>query len=107
MSPEYLDELADLADPGQLWRLAGLEQKKLPPILRKQLDTGVALRRHAEHIRCLQTLIGTGRSLRITPLSPNGTALDVVAAPAKYRNPPLPADPQPSGMVEINRRGKR
>lgn len=81
MTPEYLHELADLADPDKLWRLGGFEQMGLPPDLRKQLDTGIALRRHAEHVRRLQELLGKGKSLLLTPLSPNGTDLRTVPMP--------------------------
>lgn len=120
MSPEYLDELADLSDPGQLWRLAGLDQMKLPPVLRRQLDTGVALRRHAEDERRMRELLGTGNSLLLTPIAINSRRVDVIATPAAFvpaararpgfrptANPPLPADPPPIEQVENNRRGKR
>lgn len=85
MTPEYLRELADLSDPDELWRRSGVDQRELNSVQRKQLDTGVALRRHAEHIRRLRELIGTGRSLVITPLSPNGTASLTIEAPEEHR----------------------
>lgn len=86
MTPEYLRELADLADPDQLWRLKGLDQLALPPEKRHQLDTGVALRRQAEHVRRLQALVGTGMSLLITPLgSYNVTDSRSVRMPAVLR----------------------
>lgn len=85
MTPEYLDELADIADPDQLWRLPGMAQLDLPPEKRRQLDAGVALRRHSAHIQRLRTLMGTGRSLLITPLSPNGTAVKTVETPSDHR----------------------
>lgn len=85
MTPEYLNELADLADPDQLWRLAGLDQLALPLDKRRQLDTGVALRRHAGHVAELQALIGTGKSLLITQLSPNGSAHMTLATPARHK----------------------
>ena len=83
MTPEYLRELADLADPEQLWRLSCFDQMDLPPEKRRQLDAGVALRRHAEHVRRLRELLGTGQSLLLTPLSPNGTDVRTVPMPAE------------------------
>lgn len=73
MTPEYLEELADLADPDQLWRLRGFDQLDLPADKRRQLDIGVALRRHASHVRELRELIGTGKSLLLTPYGPSCT----------------------------------
>lgn len=84
MTPEYLRDLADLADPEQLWRLPGMKQLDLPPEKRHQLDTGVALRRHAAHIERLRDLLGTGRSLLITPLSLNGSAIKTVKTPPDH-----------------------
>lgn len=83
MTPEYVEGLADLADPEQLWKLAPLAQLDLPADRRRQLDAGVALRRYAGHLRQLNALIGTGRSLLITPLSPNSTAIKTVPSPKK------------------------
>lgn len=84
MTPEYLNELADMVDPDELWRINPLEQINLSPELRKKLDAGVALRRHAEHVRLLGELLGTGRSLVTTPLSKNSTASMTIQAPAKH-----------------------
>lgn len=85
MTPAYLLELADFADPEQLWRLPGMKQLELPVEKRRQLDAGVALRRHARHIQQLRDLIGTGRSLLITPLSTNGQAIKTVKTPASHK----------------------
>lgn len=68
MAPEYLLQLADIADPDQLWRLGWEDQRALPQDKLHQLDIGVALRRQAEHVRRLQAMVGTGMSLLITPL---------------------------------------
>lgn len=68
MTPDYIRALAEAADPDQLWRRSGLDQEHLSAAQRKQLDTGVALRRHAEHVARLQSLRGTGHSLLLTPL---------------------------------------
>ncbi len=47
MTPQYLNELADLADPDRLWRLGWEAQRDLQADKRHHLDTGVALRRYA------------------------------------------------------------
>jgi hypothetical protein len=85
MTPEYIEQLADLADPDSLWRLPAFDQLDLPPEKRQQLDAGVALRRHADHVRRLNSLLGTGESLLLTPLSLNGTAVMQVKTPAHHR----------------------
>lgn len=85
MTPEYLEQLADLADPDQLWHLSPFAQRDLPRDKRAQLDTGVALRRHASDVRRLRALLGTGRSLLLTPLSENGRHSTEIATPAKIR----------------------
>lgn len=85
MTPEYLRELADLADPDKLWTLGALEQFDLPPEKRRQLDAGIALRRHAAHVKDLLGLLGTGKSLLLTPLSENGTAIMTTRTPAAHR----------------------
>lgn len=84
MTPEYLRELADIADPDQLWRLNPLDQIELPQEKRQQLDAGVALRRHAEHIRRLWDLLGTGKSLVITPIRRNNNAVMTMPAPDSH-----------------------
>ena len=84
MTPEYLKELADLADPNQLWRRAGLDRLSFSPEQKRQLDTGVALRRHAHHIKELRSLLGTDESLLLTPLSGNGTAIMRVPTPPEH-----------------------
>lgn len=81
MSPEYLRELADLADPKELWRLSGMDKMNLPPEDKRQLDMGVALRRHATHIEVLRGLIGTGKSLLMTPIGPNSKLVDMIPTP--------------------------
>src|SRR3569832_2055278 len=85
MTPEYLNELADLADPDNLWRLSGRAQMALPPEKRRQLDTGGALRRHAAHVQRLRGLLGTGKSLLLTPLSLNGTDVRTVPMPDEIK----------------------
>jgi len=84
MTPEYLEELADVADPDKLWRLPVFDQLALPAERRRQLDMGIALRRHASHVRSLRELLGTGRSMLITPLSPNGTARKTIKTPGDH-----------------------
>lgn len=83
MTPEYLEELADIADPSKLWRMSGLARDCFTPEQKRQLDTGVALRRHASHVRRLRELLGTGKSLLMTPLSLSGQDI---------RDVPMPAD---------------
>jgi hypothetical protein len=81
VKPEYLEELADIADPDQLWRLPPFTQMELPPEKRKQLDTGVALRRYASHLRDLATAANQGKSLVLTRVGMNTTRIS-------YRTPP-------------------
>ncbi len=85
MTPEYLEQLADLADPDNLWQRPALERLDMPPEKRMQLDAGVALRRYADHQRRLLELLGTGKSLLITPLSPNGTATKIVPTSVSHQ----------------------
>lgn len=85
MTPEYLRELADVADPDKLWTLPVFEQLDLPPAKRRQLDMGVALRRHASHVAELLALLGTDKSLLLTPLSSNGTAIMTTRTPAAHK----------------------
>lgn len=84
MTPEYLNQLADKADPDRLWRLKWGDQEKLSHEQRQQLDTGVALRRHASHVARLLEILEQGKSLLITPLSPNGSASKTVDTPADH-----------------------
>ena len=85
MTPEYLMELADAADPERLWTLCPFAQQELSPEKRRQLDAGVALRRHAVHVRRLRELLGTGKSLLLTPLSEGVTDVRSVPMPGKLR----------------------
>jgi hypothetical protein len=84
MTPQYLNELADVADPDQLWRLDCFAQMALPTDKRRQLDTGVALRRAAMHEQRLLDVLAERKSLLLTPLSTCGLASAVVATPAKH-----------------------
>lgn len=86
MTPEYIEELADRADPHKLWRLTGLEQMALPEELKCQLDTGIVLRRYADHIRRLKEAYAADVSVLITPLnaSGSGTATRVVRVPPDH-----------------------
>lgn len=84
MTPEYLEELADMADPDKLWRLGAFEQLDLPPEKRRQLDAGVALRRYASHKRRLLEVLAERKSLLLTPLSTCGLASAVVTTPARH-----------------------
>lgn len=84
MTPAYLLDLADIADPDQLWRLPGMQQLELPPEKRRQLDAGVALRRHARDVERLDGLRGKGKSLLLTPLPLHGTAVATIATPRQH-----------------------
>lgn len=107
MTPEYLRELADAADHEKLWTLSVFEQLDLPPEKRRQLDTGVALRRHADHVAKLLSLLGTDKSLLMTPLSESGTAITTTRTPAAHRKlakcrqkaTPGPWKTKPHGVV--------
>lgn len=81
MTPEYLEHLAKLADPDDLWRLDLLKQIDLTVWQKERLDTGIALRRHASHMRNLNRALDLGRSLCITPLNSNGTATMTIDPP--------------------------
>jgi hypothetical protein len=85
MTPQYLNELADVADPDELWRLDPFKQLDLPADKRKQLDAGVALRRYAGHMGRLLRAFAQVESLLITPLSPNCTATKFVSSPPEHR----------------------
>jgi hypothetical protein len=74
MTPQYLIELADLADPDELWHLGWEAQR----------DTGVALRRAAAHQQRLQEALAERESLLLTPLSTCGVASAVVPTPKKH-----------------------
>lgn len=80
MTPAYLRKLADFVDPDQLWRMYG----DLCPEDKKMRDAGIALRRHASHLEALDKLRAEGRSLLITPLSPNSSAIKSVKTPASH-----------------------
>lgn len=84
MSPDYLRQLADLADPDELWKGPILDYLELPEEKRRQLDMGLALRRHASHIETLLDLLEKKRSLLITPLSSNRTAVRSTRTPADH-----------------------
>lgn len=86
MSPEYLRELADWVDPEKLWRLSGIDQRELSPEQRKQLDAGVALRRHARHVQTLLELLPLRKSLVITPLSPSSSASMTIDPPGWHKD---------------------
>jgi len=56
VSPAYIEQLAALAGPNQLWRSAGLERESFSEQECQQLDTGIALRRYALHLTRLLEL---------------------------------------------------
>lgn len=84
MTPEYIEELADMVDPDKLWKRGAFERLDMPEDQRRQLDAGIALRRHAGHIRRLRELMNEGRSLLLTPLAEHSTAVKAVDTPADH-----------------------
>lgn len=95
MTPEYLEQLADLADPEQLWRRGGLlDRRILPAQQRQQLDTGVALRRYADHLRTVRKALAEQRSVLITPISTNGTRVSITATPPAHASARRQLGPQ-------------
>lgn len=84
MTPEYLDELADMVDPDKLWRVYPRGRDSLTPDQRKQVDAGVALRRYAQHKRDLQWAMQKGQSLIITPLEPHSSAVRTIETPPDH-----------------------
>lgn len=81
MTPEHIEYLADLADPDKLWQRSPFD--KLTPEQAQQLETGVALRRHAAHVRNLEAICGKGLSLLITPTRPNVVYTRVIPTPGR------------------------
>lgn len=82
MSPEYIRNLADLADPDETWRTTGLfGRQQMPENKRQQHDTGVALRRYAQHIEQVNRALEEKRSVLITPISANGCAVRMTDTP--------------------------
>lgn len=86
MTPDYLRQLADIADPDKLWQLFIFDQMDLPPEKRLQLDAGVALRRYASHLERLGRLLEEKKSLLITPLGLNTSASMTVDTPPNHEN---------------------
>lgn len=86
MSPEYLYQLAELADPDELWRKGGLlDRMSMPEKERQQLDTGVALRRYASHLEDVRRALAEQKSVLITPLSASGTAHARIETPPEHQ----------------------
>ena len=84
MTPEYLEQLADLADPDKLWQLCGIAQLDLPEAKKNQLHTGVALRRYAHDMRMLNAL-EPGKSLCITPMGNSSRQTEIIDTPPRRR----------------------
>ena len=79
MTPEYVEHLADLADPDKLYLRHPWDE--LTQAQSQQRDMGIALRRHADDVRRLRALLDTGQSLLLTPLSINGRCIQIVPTP--------------------------
>lgn len=89
MSPEYLEELANVADPLELWRLLPRQQQELSPEQKRQLDAGVALRRYAAHIRSLNLAYKLELSYLVTPLGTNSSSIATKSVPIPKEHRPL------------------
>ena len=85
MTPEYIDELANWIDPEGLWQLDATAQRQLPEEQRRRLDAAVALRRYADDVAMLNNFIGTGKSLLITAVNVNTTAVKEVDTPEEHK----------------------
>jgi alanyl-tRNA synthetase len=85
MSPDYLMKLADLADPDQLWRRAGLDRADFTELQKQQLDTGVALRRHARHTQEVDEAYQKGLSYCITKLGPSHYTKGAIPPPENHQ----------------------
>ncbi len=86
MSPQYLYELADLADPEKLWRLSGIDQRDtLTEAQRKQIDTGVALRRYADYLENLYKAYDQGKSLVLTKIGPSTYTRSIMPTPEEHQ----------------------
>ena len=94
MTPEYIEALAEIADPNKLWRRPPSDKFTVEE--RQQCDMGVALRRHASHLRRLDELLAEKRSLLITPLASHWTAVKSVDTPPDHEalRPDAPQTPQ-------------
>lgn len=103
MTPEYLEELANLADPNELWRLAGMDLMELPIEKRRQLDAGVALRRYASHLRNVGRALQEKRSWLITPLGHSVTARMMVDTPPNHER--LRRDEPPAAPAAQKEKG--
>lgn len=84
MTPEYLNELADLADPDKLWRVGWPEMNYLSPEKKKQRDTGIALRRYASYIEREEKALAEKRSVIITPFSSHSSAVRLGDTPEDH-----------------------
>lgn len=87
MSPEYLYQLADIADPDELWRRGNITELRetMTENQLRQLDTGVALRRYASHLENVERALHRQESLLITPLSASGKAVSIIETPPQHQ----------------------
>ncbi len=69
MKAEYIEDLADAVDPEKLWQISPWDACSLSESKRERRDIGIALYLYAQHIRSLEALVGTGKSLLLTPVS--------------------------------------
>lgn len=83
MRPEYIDELADMVDPDEIWKRSLLDDT-LTDQQKRQRDAGVALRRHASHLRELERALEEKKSILITPLGPSFIAIRMTETPEDH-----------------------
>lgn len=86
MTPKYLRQLANRADPKKLWRLipAAFGGKRLTLDEQKQRDTGIALRRYAADEELFLEVLKDGKSILITPTMPHARAIKIVKTPRDH-----------------------
>lgn len=87
VTPEYLELLANVVDPDQLWKRPMFDRNHLPESQRHQLDAGVALRRYAADVRALRSAASQGKSLLLTtfPHALHTRCTAVVDTPASHQ----------------------
>ena len=81
MTPHQLRELADFVDPNQAWRRPLMEQMSYEDL--SKLWAGIALRRYAHHRQTVLDALAEGKSVLITPHSPNCSTVLIIETPPR------------------------
>lgn len=84
MTPDYLEQLADIVDHKKLWKTPIFKRMELSVKDKRLLDAGVALRRYASDIRRMEEALATQQSVLITPITQNDTAVELCKTPASH-----------------------